>query len=166
MPVGRHRCFKELVQFHLDTMQLTTRSPLGRLSDLGSLNGFDELCRNANILICPHRSLVVFAGRFRRGIKEGVYYGCPYCAALYCLSINSSNQMIELHISRQIGSRKATGRCSLWSKASYPGTCINPAFRDHPRAFADWLERTHNPKTGAVHNGGKSEMFVPAQRQR
>lgn len=167
MPVGRHRCFKEHVQFHLDTMQLKTKFPLGRLSDLGGLPGFDKLCRNANIPICPRRSLVVFAGRFRRGIKEGVYYGCPYCAALYCMSINTSNQMIELYISRQIGSRKATGRYSLWSRASYPGTCINPAFRNHSRVFVDWLEGMYDdPKTGAVYNGGKSEMFVPAQRRR
>lgn len=53
-------CFSEHVEFDLNTMCISYRFYLGRFADLG-LVGFDCLCRNARLPICPHKKLDLLA---------------------------------------------------------------------------------------------------------
>lgn len=154
-------CFSEHVEFNLNTNRLESRFYLGRLSDLG-VDGFDHLCRTARLPICPHKRISIFAGYFLRGLSTGHVRHCCYCEVNYHLTFNL-NGMIELHISRHVGSLK-TGFEPAWIRASY--IYVNSALVDHCKAFSEWLDKMYNPQTGAVYNGRPFEMFVsPTKRK-
>jgi hypothetical protein len=159
IPAGR--CFSEHVEFNLDTMHLLSRFYLGRLSDLGLL-GFDDLCRNAMLPICPHKRIDVLANHFLRDMGPGDVRFCYDCRTKYYVTI-TSDEMIELHISRYVGNL-ATGFSPIWRNKSY--CYVNSAFLDHCRAFSDWLDSMYNPETGAVYNGGQFEIFAPSRKSR
>jgi hypothetical protein len=154
-------CFSEHVEFNLNTMHLLSRFYLGRLSDLG-LVGFDYLCQNARLPICPHKRINVLAKRFLRGMSPGDVHCCIYCRTTYYVTI-TSDELIELHISRYVG-MLAKGFSPIWLTASYGW--VNSAFLDHCRAFSDWLDSMYNPETGAVYNGRQFEMFAPTRKRR
>jgi hypothetical protein len=154
-------CFSEHVEYNLNTMHISSRFYLGRLSDLG-LVGFDRLCRNARLPICPHKRIDVLAKYFLRYMSPGDVRRCLHCGAEFYVTINSDD-LIELHISRHVGNF-ALGFSPIWRRASYAS--VNPAFLDHCRAFADWLDSTYNPQTGAVYNGGQFEIFAPTRKPR
>lgn len=75
----------------------------------------------------------------------------------------TSDDLIELHISRHVGNFSA-GYSPIWRRASYG--YVNPAFLDHCRPFADWLDSMYNPATGAVYHGGQFEIFAPTRKPR
>jgi hypothetical protein len=150
-------CFSEHVEYDIKTKSLSSRFYLGRLSDLG-LDGFDNLCKNASIPICPHKRINVLAEGFLRGMRPGYMYYCEGCPSGYYVKITSDG-FIELHIYRYVS---LAPRVSFtWSWISYCN--INRGLVDHCRAFSDWLNRMYNPETGAVYNGGQFEMFAPAR---
>jgi hypothetical protein len=74
----------------------------------------------------------------------------------------TSDDLIELHISRHVGNFSA-GYSPIWRRASYG--YVNPAFLDHCRAFADWLDSMYNPATGAVYHEANSRYSRPPENQ-
>lgn len=154
-------CFSEHVEFNPGTNHLISRFYLGRISDLG-LDGFDHLCRTLRLPICPHARIDRFAKRFLRDINPGFVRSCYLCGAEYWIII-TSDDMIELHISRYVGPL-ITGFERIWIRASY--IYVNTAFVDNCRAFSQWLDRMYNPETGTVYNGGQFETFIVPRKQK
>lgn len=152
--------FSEHIENKIGTNLLLSRFYIGRLSDL-DLVGFDTLCRNARLPICPHwRTDDVLAKAFLRGMNPGDVRRCLYCRTSYFVTI-TINGMIELHISLYIGFPEKA-YCPILINAIHGH--VNSAFFDRCRAFSDWLDSMYNPETGAVYNGGQFKTFAPPRK--